>query len=80
MEENFIKIDDNFLNLPLIYAYLELGNDEIDSLVRILEKDDIIGNNPQKHLDKNQVICKLDLKDPNFILKSKKLEMTNKNR
>ena len=40
---------------------------------------EIIGENPMKHWEHNKIVCKLEIKDPNFRIQNKKIESTNKN-
>ena len=36
-------------------------------------------DNPGKHQEKNKIICKLELKDPEFRIQNKKIGLTNEN-
>ena len=58
---------------------LTSGYTEIDDIISRLEKEEIIGDNPMKHLERNKIVCKLEVKDPNFIIQNKKIEFTNEN-
>ena len=39
---------------------------DIDDIISRLEKEEIIGENPTKYWEHNKIMCKLELKDPNF--------------
>ena len=62
-----------------LYNLLSSGNLEIDDILSKLAKEEIIGENSGKHWDKNRLICKLELKDPEFRIQNKKIESTNEN-
>ena len=49
-----------------LYNLLSSGNQEIDDILSKLAKQEIIGENPRKHQEKNRIFCKLELKDPKF--------------
>ena len=44
-----------------------------------LAKEEIIGEDPGKYWEKNKLLCKLELKDPEFRIHNKKIESTNEN-
>ena len=67
------------INPSYLYNLLSFGNLEIDDILIKLVKEEIIGENPAKHWEKNRVICKLELKDPEFRIQNKKIESTNEN-
>ena len=55
-----------------LYNLLSSGNLEIDDILNKLAKEEIIGENPGKHSEKNKLLCKLELKDPEFRIQNKK--------
>lgn len=67
------------INNEIFYNLLETGTTEIDDIISTLEKEEIFGENPQKHWNKNKIECKLVIKDPNFRITSKKIDATNEN-
>ena len=72
--EHFYMINPSYL-----YNLLSSGNLEIDDILSKLAKEEIIGENPGKHWEKNRLICKLELKDSEFRIQNKKIESTNEN-
>ena len=62
-----------------LYNLISSGNLEIDDILSKLAKEEIIGENPGKHWKKNKILCKLELKDPEFRIQNKKIESTNEN-
>ena len=62
-----------------LYNLLSSGNLEIDDILSKLAKEVIIGENPSKYWEKNILLCKLELKDPEFRIQNKKIESTNEN-
>ena len=60
-----------------MYNLLTSGYTEIDDIISRLEKEEIIGENPMKHWERNKIVCKLGVKDPNFIIQNKKIKSTN---
>ena len=44
-----------------------------------LAKEEIIGENPGKYWEKNKLLCKLKLKDPEFRIQDKKIKSTKEN-
>ena len=65
------------INPRYLYNLLSSGNLEINDILRKLAKEEIIGENPGKHWEKNRLLCKLELKDPAFRIQNKKIESTN---
>ena len=63
-----VEIPHSEYMIALIYLYnlLSSGNLEIDDILSKLAKEEIIGGNPGKHWEKNTLLCKLELKDPEF--------------
>ena len=54
----------------------------IKALITVMIKPgvkEIIRENPMKHLEHNKIVCKLEIKDPNFRIQNKKIESTNEN-
>ena len=46
-----------------LYNLLFSGHTEIDNIISKLEKEEIIGENPITHWDRNKIVCTLELKD-----------------
>ena len=57
-----------------LYNLLSSGNLEIDDILSKLAKEEIIGEDPGKHWEKRKLLCKLELKDPEFRIQNKKIE------
>ena len=67
------------INPSYLYNLIFSGNLEIDDILSKLAKEEIIEDNPGKHWEKNRLLCKLELKDPEFRIQNKKIESTNEN-
>ena len=76
-----IEIPDisQFISLEYLYNLLAWGHTKIDDIISKLEKEETIGENPTKHWERNKIVCKSKLKDPNFRIDNKKIESTNEN-
>ena len=62
-----------------LYNLLSSGNLEIDDILSKLAEEEIIGENPEKLWEKNKLLCKLKLKDPEFRIQDKKIKSTKEN-
>ena len=62
-----------------LYNLLSFGNLEIGDILSKLAKEEIIGEDPGKHWEKNKLLCKLELKGPELRIQNKKIESTNEN-
>src|SRR6266536_1076751 len=51
---------------------------DIDKIVQKLESIQIIGEIPMKHWDKNSIVCKINIINPDYIIKSGQIEATHK--
>ena len=51
---------------------------DIDKIVQRLEDLQIIGEIPMKHWDKNSIVCKINIINPDYIIKSGPIEATPK--
>ena len=51
---------------------------DIDKIVQRLENIQIIGEIPMKHWDKNSIVCKINIINPDYIIKSGPIEATPK--
>lgn len=51
---------------------------DIDKIVQRLENIQIIGEIPIKYWDKNGIVCKLNIINPNYIIKTSPIEATPK--
>lgn len=51
---------------------------DIDKIVQKLEDIQIIGEIPMKHWDKNSIVCKINIINPDYIIKSGPIEATPK--
>uniref|UniRef100_A0A453PBY0 Reverse transcriptase domain-containing protein n=1 Tax=Aegilops tauschii subsp. strangulata TaxID=200361 RepID=A0A453PBY0_AEGTS len=51
---------------------------DIDKIVQRLESIQIIGEIPMKHWDKNSIVCKINIINPDYIIKSGPIEATPK--
>jgi hypothetical protein len=51
---------------------------DIDKIVQILEDIQIIGEIPMKHWDKNDIVCRINIINPNYIIKTSPIEATPK--
>ena len=70
---------DYMINPNYLYNLISSGNLEIDDILSKLAKEEIIGDNPGKHWEKNRLLYKLELKVPEFRIQNKKIESTNEN-
>ena len=64
-----------------IFSYMPAISN-IKALITVMIKPgvkEIIGENPMKHWEHNKIVCKLEIKDPNFRIQNKKIEYTNEN-
>ena len=61
-----------------LYNLLSSGYLETVDILSKLAKDEIIGENPGKHWEKNKTFCKLELKDPKFRIQNKRIESAMK--
>ena len=53
---------------------------DIDKIVQGLEDIQIIGEIPMKYSDKNGIVCKINIINPNYIIKTSPIEATPKDR
>ena len=51
---------------------------DIDKIVRRLKDIQIIGEIPMKHWDKNGIVCKINIINPDYIIKTSSIEATPK--
>ncbi|XBH80057.1 hypothetical protein VPH35_105882 [Triticum aestivum] len=63
--------------LPNWYRDIKSKKD-IDKIVQRLESIQIIGEIPMKHWDKNSIVCKINIINPDYIIKSGPIEATPK--
>ena len=54
------------------------SKEDIDKIVQRLENIQIIGEIPMKHWDKNSIVCKINIINPDYIIKSGPIEATPK--
>ena len=54
------------LSPEYLYNLLASGHTEIDDIISELEKKEIMRENPTKQWERNKIVFKLELKDPNF--------------
>ena len=50
---------------------------DLDNIVKFLDQIEIIGEKPLKHWENNQIVCKLDIINPKYIIKTASIEATN---
>ena len=50
---------------------------DLDNIVKILDQIEIIGEKPLKHWENNHIVCKLDIINPEYIIKTASIEATN---
>ena len=53
---------------------------DIDKIVQRLEDIQIIGEIPMKYWDKNGIVCKINIINPNYIIKTSPIEATPKDK
>jgi hypothetical protein len=51
---------------------------DIDKIVQRLKDIQIIGEIPMKHWDKNGIVCRINIINPNYIVKTSPIEATHK--
>ena len=50
---------------------------DLDSIIKIVDQIEIIGGEPLKHCKNNKIVCKLDIINPEYIIKTAAVEATN---
>lgn len=63
------EIPKDFISLELLYDQISEERD-IQRLLEKLEKIEIIGENVLKYWDKNKILCKLEIINPDYIVKT----------
>ena len=62
-----------------LYNLLVSRHTKIDNIISKLEKEEIIRENPTEHWERSKIVCKLELRNPNFRTENKRIESINEN-
>ena len=68
------------INNSINYFMINIKEEQIQSLIDRLEKLEIIGENVLKYWEKDKVECILKIKNPDYKIKTTKIETTEKDR
>ena len=85
LEENNLKevleldYDYDFVDLTQLYHTL-VSEQDIEKLISKLEKLEITGENPSKYWEKDKLFCILDIINPEYKIRTAKIEATNDNK
>ena len=88
-EEEFEDVEYKDINLTddlaqvsnsINYFMINIKEEQIQSLIDRLEKLEIIGENILKYWEKDKVQCILKIKNPDYKIKTAKIEATKKDR
>ena len=74
-----IEIENEFYNFQV--GIEKIGNikspKDLENIVQILDEMEIIGEKPLKYWENNKVVCKLEIINPEYIIKTAAIEATN---
>ena len=78
--EDMYLIELVHINNSINYFMINIKEEQIQSLIDRLEKLEIIGENVLKYWEKDKVECILKIKNPDYKIKTAKIEATEKDR